>query len=138
MAVKTSDLMNRLTVLAEPMRLEILMMISDKGSCCASDILPHFDITQPTLSHHMNVLAENSIVNVQKQGRFMRYSINKTAVGELKDILDHLCEDHEGSSSPVTAAPVPVKAKAGQQGKTSKKKDKDKDNKKKKDKKKKK
>ena len=35
-------LAGRLTVLSEPMRLEILMIISAAGTCCASDILGHY------------------------------------------------------------------------------------------------
>ena len=72
-------LAGRLAVLSEPMRLEILTIISAAGTCCASDILGHFDITQPTLSHHMSVLLENDLVTATKQGRFMKYRINKPA-----------------------------------------------------------
>ena len=95
MAAKKSDLTARLTVLSEPMRLDILKIVSSSGTCCASDILEHFDITQPTLSHHMSVLIDNELVTATKQGRFMNYQINKPAVLELKKVLDSLCEGAE-------------------------------------------
>ncbi len=129
MAAQFEILMHRLSILAEPMRLDILAVISSSGTCCASDILAHFDITQPTLSHHMSVLIENEIVTAVKSGRFMQYSINKKAVGELKQVLDALCEDN------VAVAP-PVKTENASEDKNRKKKKKS--EKKKKDKKKKK
>ena len=121
MTGKIDNLASRLTVLAEPMRLDIMMIISKAGTCCASDILEHFDITQPTLSHHMSVLIENGLVTASKSGRFMRYSVNKPAVNELKKVFDVLCEDAE-APQPKSEEPV----------RREKKKDKDKDKKKKK------
>ena len=88
MNIKIDNLANRLSVLSEPMRLDILMIISAAGTCCANDILEHFDITQPTLSHHMSVLVENELVTASKQGRFVNYQINKAAVNELKKVID--------------------------------------------------
>ena len=120
MAGKIDNLATRLTVLSEPMRLDILMIISAAGTCCASDILEHFDITQPTLSHHMSVLVENDLVTAKKIGRFMQYSINKPAVNELKKVLDALCTD---TSVPAVKTEEPVRRE----------KKKDKDKKKKKD-----
>ncbi|MBR1797287.1 MAG: helix-turn-helix transcriptional regulator [Clostridiales bacterium] len=99
MAAKLEILTERLTVLAEPTRLDILMIISEAGTCCANDLLAHFDISQPTLSHHMSVLMENGLVTGTKQGRFMRYSINKDNVKELRRVLDLLCTE-PGTENP--------------------------------------
>jgi len=108
MADRIDTLTHRLSVLSEPMRLDILMIISSEGTCNASQILSHFDITQPTLSHHMSVLIENEIVTATKQGRFMRYSINTKAVNELKSVLDVLCSGKKAASS----VKLPSKVKA--------------------------
>ena len=121
MAGRTDILTSRLSALAEPMRLEIMFIISEAGTCCASDILSHFDITQPTLSHHMSVLISNDLVIASKQGRYMRYSVNNQAVSELKEVIDML-----SGGKPVTRE-VPKTPK-----KIDKKKDKDKDKDKKK------
>ena len=80
MAGRNDNLNRRLTVLSEPMRLEIMFIISEAGNCCASDILEHFDITQPTLSHHMSCLKEAGLVNVERRGRFAYYSVNKDTI----------------------------------------------------------
>ena len=128
MASGFEKLMHRLSVLAEPMRLDILTVISASGTCCASDILSHFDITQPTLSYHMSVLIENEIVSATKNGRFMQYSINKSAVEELKTVLDALCE--EKKAEPVAVPKLQDEDKTRKKKKKSEKKKKDKKKKK--------
>jgi len=84
----------RLSVLSEPMRLDILTVIASSGSCCANDILSHFDISQPTLSHHMKLLIENKLVLAKKDGRFVRYTINNAGIEELKSLLDLFITDN--------------------------------------------
>lgn len=63
-------------VLSEPNRLKIVDILSC-GERCACDILEFFDFTQPTLSHHMKVLAEADLVNVRKEGLWSYYSLNE-------------------------------------------------------------
>lgn len=81
-----------LAVLAEPVRIRILNVISSKGEVCAKDILPEFSVTQPTLSHHMRVLTENDLVTTRKEGRNVYYSVNRETVRELADLLIQLGE----------------------------------------------
>ena len=97
MAQISSRQLKRITVLAEPARLDIMLLISAEGTCCASDILTHFDFSQPTLSHHMSVLLENDLVEVTKKGRFMYYSINKGSMLELAKILELLGSENKVS-----------------------------------------
>lgn len=61
--------------ISDPKRLQILDILSC-GERCACDILEHFDFTQPTLSHHMKVLAESNIVSIRKDGLWSYYSLN--------------------------------------------------------------
>lgn len=53
--------------LSDANRLKIIDILSC-GEKCACDILEHFGFTQPTLSHHMKVLAKCGIVNTRKEG----------------------------------------------------------------------
>lgn len=75
-----------LKVVSDPKRLKIIEILSC-GERCARDILKFFDFTQPTLSYHMKVLAEASIVNVRKEGLGCNYSLNKTKCNEIIIIL---------------------------------------------------
>ncbi len=61
--------------LADETRLKIIDMLSC-GELCACDILKYFNITQPTLSYHMKILTECGIVNADRQGAWMHYTLN--------------------------------------------------------------
>lgn len=61
--------------LSDPNRMQIIGMLSE-GEKCACKLLEKFDITQPTLSHHMKILCESGIVNVRKDGKWSYYSLN--------------------------------------------------------------
>ena len=62
--------------LADTNRLMIMDMLTC-GELCACKILEKFNITQPTLSHHMKILCDCGLVNGRKEGKWMYYSINE-------------------------------------------------------------
>ncbi|HQI17085.1 MAG TPA: metalloregulator ArsR/SmtB family transcription factor [Bacillota bacterium] len=68
--------------LSDPSRLKIVDILSCGGKC-ACEILEHFDLTQPTLSHHMKVLMECGIVECRKEGLWNYYSLNGTNCNKL-------------------------------------------------------
>jgi len=74
-------------ILSDPNRLMIVDMLSC-GELCACMILAKFNITQPTLSHHMKLLCECGLVNGRKEGKWMYYSLNDGAAQRLKDFLE--------------------------------------------------
>ncbi|NLC03980.1 MAG: winged helix-turn-helix transcriptional regulator [Tissierellia bacterium] len=78
-----------LKALGEETRMEIFHMLSD-GELCACDILEAFHITQPTLSYHMKILSKSGLINSRKDGIWMRYSINKEALEDLKSLFAHI------------------------------------------------
>lgn len=72
--------------LSDNNRLHIVQMLSD-GEKCGCKLLEAFDITQPTLSHHMKILCECGLVNSRKEGKWHHYSINKTVLEDLNDFI---------------------------------------------------
>ena len=72
--------------LSDPNRLMILEMLSG-GELCACKILERFQITQPTLSHHMKILCDCGLVSGRKEGKWIYYSLDGEAVRGLKDFL---------------------------------------------------
>jgi ArsR family transcriptional regulator len=56
-------------------RLMILEMLQS-GEKCACVLLEKFEITQPTLSHHMKILVDSGVVTARKEGRWTHYSIS--------------------------------------------------------------
>ena len=61
--------------LGDANRLEIVQMLSD-GEKCGCKLLEKFEITQPTLSHHMKILVDCGLVNDRKEGKWHHYSLN--------------------------------------------------------------
>lgn len=70
--------------LGDPNRLEIFEMLKG-GEKCACKLLEKFNITQPTLSHHMKVLCECGLINTRKEGKWSHYSINREAADQVKN-----------------------------------------------------
>ncbi|MDR7857360.1 metalloregulator ArsR/SmtB family transcription factor [Tissierella sp.] len=83
-----------LKVISDSKRLKIIDILSC-GELCACDILDHFDFTQPTLSHHMKVLADASLVNVRKDGLWSYYSLDVDKCNDLIEILKGVFNESE-------------------------------------------
>jgi len=75
--------------LGDSNRLQIVQMLSE-GEKCGCKLLEDFEITQPTLSHHMRILCECNIVNDRKEGKWHHYSLNCETLQEFKKFIDDL------------------------------------------------
>ncbi|MCR5275591.1 MAG: metalloregulator ArsR/SmtB family transcription factor [Clostridiales bacterium] len=67
-------------VLSDPTRMQILSILSEGKKLRAKDILEHLKISQPTLSHHMQLLVSEKIVHANKVGRECFYNINEESI----------------------------------------------------------
>lgn len=85
--------------LGDANRLEIVQMLSD-GEKCGCKLLERFEITQPTLSHHMKILVDCGLVNDRKEGKWHHYSLNCETLTNFKSFIDGLtcvkCHCNEG------------------------------------------
>ncbi len=70
-------------VLSDANRLRILRLLSENKELCARDILSHFPITQPTLSHHMSVLLESKMIQSRKSGRWVFYHLSEVGLDKV-------------------------------------------------------
>lgn len=70
--------------LADETRLKIIDMLSC-GELCACDILKYFNITQPTLSYHMKILTACGMVNAERRGAWMHYTLNRETVQKISE-----------------------------------------------------
>jgi len=80
--------------LADTNRLMIVDMLSC-GELCACKILEKFNITQPTLSHHMKILCDCGLVNGRKEGKWMYYSLDDEMAQNFKNFLCSVTTDKE-------------------------------------------
>lgn len=73
--------------LGDSNRLQIVQMLSE-GEKCGCKLLEAFEITQPTLSHHMRILTECGLVIARKEGKWSHYSLNCETLKEYKQFIE--------------------------------------------------
>ncbi|MDR2833521.1 MAG: metalloregulator ArsR/SmtB family transcription factor [Streptococcaceae bacterium] len=83
------QLSTQLKAMSEPNRMKIIDLLSC-GELCACDVLEHFEFSQPTLSHHMKVLANAQIVDVTKKGQSHFYTLNQEFVASFTNSMQQL------------------------------------------------
>ena len=73
---------NTFTALADPNRRKILKLLK-KGDMSVNEISLNFDITLPSLSHHLNTLKNANLVSSQRRGQQIIYSLNLSVFEEV-------------------------------------------------------
>lgn len=75
--------------LADPVRLRLLSLIADApdGTACSCDLEGPVGKSQPTVSHHLSILAEAGLVTKEKLGRWVSCSVVPERVAALRDAL---------------------------------------------------
>jgi ArsR family transcriptional regulator len=70
--------------LGDPIRLQLVDVLrKHAGKVCVCELVPLFDVSQPTLSHHLKVLREAGIVDSERRGPWAYYYVIPEAVKEL-------------------------------------------------------
>lgn len=74
--------------LGHPVRLRIMHILSQYGGqVCVCDVEEQFDLTQPTISHHLGVLRRAGLVESDQQGTWVYYRVRQEAVSFLDEML---------------------------------------------------
>ncbi|MBX3254956.1 MAG: winged helix-turn-helix transcriptional regulator [Chitinophagaceae bacterium] len=68
--------------LNDPTRREILELL-EKEDMAAGAIAGHFNISWPSISHHLELLKNSGLITARKEGQFVYYSLNTTVVDEI-------------------------------------------------------
>ncbi len=68
--------------LKDPTRRQILKLLREKD-LTAGQIAAHFNISKPSISHHLEILKNADLVTATKQGQFIIYSLNTTVIDEI-------------------------------------------------------
>ena len=70
--------------LGDPVRLQLVDVLQKHaGKVCVCELVPLFDLAQPTVSHHLKVLREAGIVGSERQGLWAYYYVVPDALEEL-------------------------------------------------------
>ncbi len=83
-----SDVWDALT---DPTRREILMMLK-KNDMNAGEISEKFDMSKPSISHHLNILRNAGLVRSEKRGQNVIYSISTSVLEDVMNMLAVLIE----------------------------------------------
>src|SRR5215472_7776779 len=78
-----------LKALADPVRLRLMSLVAahEGGEACICDLNDAFDLSQPTISHHMKVLHEAGLVDRDKRGVWVYYRIRPRALAGLAALI---------------------------------------------------
>lgn len=83
-----------LKALGDATRREILQLLK-KERMTAGEIGAHFEMTGATISHHLSVLKDASLVSDEKVGKFIYYEINTTVIDEILSWATELKGDNK-------------------------------------------
>jgi ArsR family transcriptional regulator len=78
-----------LKALADPVRLRLLSLVASHadGEACVCDLQEAFDLSQPTISHHLKVLHEVGLLDRSKRGVWVYYQVRGEALADLGLLL---------------------------------------------------
>jgi len=78
-----------LKALGDPVRLRLVSLIAAQANreTCVCELNEAFDLSQPTISHHLKVLHSAGLLERSKRGTWVYYSVNTEALGDLAALL---------------------------------------------------
>jgi ArsR family transcriptional regulator, arsenate/arsenite/antimonite-responsive transcriptional repressor len=93
--------------LADPVRLRLLSLVASHpgGQACVCHISTTFDVSQPTISHHLKVLRSAGLLDCERRGTWVYYWVIPSALLQLSDVLRF--DDGPGVDS-VECGPIPL------------------------------
>jgi DNA-binding transcriptional ArsR family regulator len=81
------DLTTFFKALSDETRQRILEILQAEGEQCVSDLVERFNLSQPTISHHLNFLRQANLVTSHKKGKQIYYRANEENIVECCGIL---------------------------------------------------
>jgi ArsR family transcriptional regulator len=81
------DLAERFRALADPTRVAIVNRLSGADELCVCDLTAAFDLSQPTISHHLRILRDAGLVESSRRGTWAYYRLVPEAVDALRGAL---------------------------------------------------
>ncbi|TDE12843.1 ArsR/SmtB family transcription factor [Dyadobacter psychrotolerans] len=77
--------------LSDPSRIAMLQQLAQKENCLyCHEISDFVDLSQPSISHHVKQLSDADLILVEKEGRQVKYKLNKTVLDEYVAFLNGL------------------------------------------------
>ena len=77
-ALEADRLAGMMKALADPIRLRLMSMIAAADELCVCDLTVPFEVSQPTISHHLKVLRSAGLVDCERRGTWVYYRAERT------------------------------------------------------------
>ena len=77
----------RFKALADPTRVAIVNRLAAADECCVCDLNAAFDLSQPTISHHLRILREAGLVEAERRGTWAYYRLVPDAIDALRGVF---------------------------------------------------
>ncbi|MFF8433591.1 ArsR/SmtB family transcription factor [Streptomyces bacillaris] len=105
---QAAELAKVFKALGDPVRLRLLSMIASRegGEICVCDLTPAFDLSQPTISHHLKLLKQAGLIASERRGTWVYYRL-------LPEMTDHLSAVLANPQTQPLEPLEPVEAPAG-------------------------
>ena len=86
---EAEDLASLLKAIADPVRLRLLSLLATAptGEVCGCDLATPLGRSQPTVSHHLSVLARAGLVEREQRGKWAWFSVNRDRLAQLGDAV---------------------------------------------------
>jgi ArsR family transcriptional regulator, arsenate/arsenite/antimonite-responsive transcriptional repressor len=82
------DLAATFKALADPTRVGIVSRLSTSEPVCVCDLTAAFELSQPTISHHLRILREAGLVETERRGTWAYYRLVPEAIDVLRSVFD--------------------------------------------------
>src|ERR1700742_3311681 len=69
--------------LSDPIRLRLMSLIAATDEICVCDLTTPFDVSQPTISHHLKVLRSAGLIDCERRGTWVYYWAKREAIDAL-------------------------------------------------------
>jgi len=108
--MKLNEAVVALSALAQPSRLEVFRLLAHYGTdgLCAGDISKQLGIPKPTLSFHLKELSQAGLIDSERSGRSITYSLHIDSMRNLLTFLSNDC----CHGRPELCTPAPIKTLA--------------------------
>jgi ArsR family transcriptional regulator len=82
-AAQAETVAGLLKALADPVRIRLMSIIAASDETCVCELTGDFDVSQPTISHHLRVLREAGLVDSERRGTWVYYWAEPDALEAL-------------------------------------------------------
>lgn len=86
-AAQSDRIAGLMKALSDPVRLRLISMIAAAEELCVCDLMAPFDVSQPTISHHLKVLRSAGLVDCERRGTWVYYWAEREALDAIGGIF---------------------------------------------------